>query len=144
LSSVEIGNAWDTLQILVSTYEGDIKKMKQYKVLIVDDDCRVRDGLVALLATSPGIKSIGEAANGREAVQLAAKILPDVVLMDVQMPEMDGIKATQLIKEVWPKIKIIVLTIDSKYRTEALAAGADTFLVKGFSEETLLKAIYQT
>jgi len=118
--------------------------MKQYKVLIVDDDRRVRDGLVALLATSPGIKSVTEAASGQEAIQLAAEILPDVVLMDVQMREMDGIKATRLIKEAWPRIKIIVLTIDSKHQTEALAAGADAFLIKGFSDETLLKAIYGT
>ena len=104
----------------------------------------MRDGLVALLATSPGIKSVSEATNGREAIQLAAQVLPDVVLMDIQMPEMDGIKATRLIKEAWPKIKIIVLTIDSKHRTEALTAGADAFLIKGFSEETILKAIYES
>ncbi len=115
--------------------------MKRRQVLIADDTPRTRDGLQALLSTVPEIEIVAEAADGREAVQLVEAVQPDVVLMDVRMPEMDGLDATQLIKTSWPKIKVIVMTIHSSYQTEALAAGADAFFVKGSSTEELLKAI---
>ena len=115
--------------------------MKRHKVLIADDDSRARDGLISLLATAPEIEVVGEAANGREAVQLVEEVHPDVVLMDIRMPEMDGLDATRLIKKSWPEIAVIVLTINTALQAEGLAAGADAFLVKGSSAETLLKAI---
>ncbi len=115
--------------------------MKRHKVLIADDDSRARDGLISLLATAPEIEVVGEAANGREAVQMVEKLHPDVVLMDIRMPEMDGLGATRLIKKSWPEIVVIVLTINTAFKAESLAAGADAFLVKGSSAETLLKAI---
>jgi DNA-binding NarL/FixJ family response regulator len=113
----------------------------QRKVLIADDSPRSRSGLRAVLALRPEIQVVGEAANGQEAVRLVEELQPDVVLMDVKMPVMDGLEATQIIKESWPGSKVIVLTIHASYRTDALTAGADMFLVKGCPPEELLKAI---
>jgi DNA-binding NarL/FixJ family response regulator len=84
---------------------------------------------------------IGEASNGQEVVQLVAEKQPDVVLMDVQMPEMDGLEATRLIKKQWPQVKVMILTMFPSRRAEALAAGADHFLLKGCPAESLQDAI---
>jgi len=116
--------------------------MKQrIRVLIADDRPRSRNGLKALLVTQPEIEMVGEAADGREAVQLVEECRPDVVLMDARMPVMDGLEATRLIKDRWPEVKVIVLTMHASYRANALAAGADAFLVKGCPAEELFEAI---
>jgi DNA-binding NarL/FixJ family response regulator len=131
---------------------------KPIRVLIADDNARSRSGLRALLGTVrlepsfalgrgghdetwPVVEVVGEAANGREAVRQVVKYRPDVVLMDVRMPVMDGLEATWLIKNRWPGVKVVVLTLYVTYRTEALAAGADVFLVKGCPNEELFAAI---
>jgi DNA-binding NarL/FixJ family response regulator len=111
------------------------------RLLIADDAPRSRHGLRALLATWPEVEVIGEAADGREAVRLLGEYQPDVVLMDARMPVMDGLEATRLIKNRWPGIKVVVLTLYPVFRAEALAAGADAFLVKGCPAEELLEAI---
>ena len=111
------------------------------RVLIADDRPRSRDGLKAMLATWPEVEVVGEATDGQEAVQLVAKYLPDVVLMDAIMPMMDGLEATGLVIDRWPEVKVIVLTIHASYRDDALAAGADAFLIKGCPSVDLLKAI---
>jgi DNA-binding NarL/FixJ family response regulator len=115
--------------------------MNRHKVLIADDDPQARDGLMSLLATVPEIEVIGEAANGWDAVRLVEEAQPDVVLMDIRMPVLNGLDATQRIKESWPEIKVVVLTMHAGYQMEAMAAGADSFLTKGFSTQELLKAI---
>jgi DNA-binding NarL/FixJ family response regulator len=89
----------------------------------------------------PTVKVVGEAADGQEAVHLVEECRPDVVLMDAKMPMLDGVEATWLIKEGWPEVKVIVLTIHASYRADALAAGADAFLVKGCPAEELMRAI---
>jgi DNA-binding NarL/FixJ family response regulator len=137
-------------------YKENERTMTQpIRVLIADDNIRSRNGLRALLATIrlnslktgadgeawPEIVVVGEAADGRKAVHQVAECLPDVVLMDARMPEMDGLEATRLIKQRWPGVKVVVLTIYTTYRAKALAAGADVFLVKGCSNEELLAAI---
>ena len=111
------------------------------RVLIADDRPRSRSGLKAVLALRPEIEIVGEAADGQEAVRLVAECRPDVVLMDARMPVMDGVEATHLIKEVWPEVRVVVLTIHASYRADALAAGADAFLIKGCAARELLAAI---
>jgi DNA-binding NarL/FixJ family response regulator len=120
------------------------------RVLIADDRPRSRDGLRALLATLraephdkawPEVEVVGEATDGQEAVRLVEERQPNVVLMDVRMPAMDGLEATRLIKDRWPEVQVIVLTMYASYRADALAAGADAFLVKGCPAEELLEAI---
>jgi DNA-binding NarL/FixJ family response regulator len=111
------------------------------RVLIADDSARARDGLRALLATWPEITVVGEAANGQDAVQQVAERQPDVVLMDLHMPVLDGVQATQLIKQQWPAITVVVLTMYAVEQSAALAAGADAFLIKGSAPERLLSAI---
>lgn len=113
----------------------------QTKVLIADDRLRSRSGLKAVLALWPEIEIVGEAADGQEAVRLVAECRPDVVLMDARMPVMDGVAATRLIKERWPEVRVVVLTMYPTYREDALAAGADAFLVKGCPPEQLLAAL---
>jgi DNA-binding NarL/FixJ family response regulator len=111
------------------------------RVLIADDRPTTRQGLRALLALLPQIEVIGEAANGRESVALVAECRPDVVLMDMQMPVMDGVEATRRIKERWPMVRVVALTIHAKYRAPAFAAGADVFLLKESNPDALLGAI---
>jgi DNA-binding NarL/FixJ family response regulator len=126
--------------------------MKQHiRLLIADDSHRSRGGLHALLATlrteehqgeaRPEVEVVAEAADGREAVRMVEQFRPDVVLMDARMPAMDGLEATRLIKNKWPEVKLVMLTVYRAFRTEALAAGADAFLVKGCPPEHLLEAI---
>lgn len=110
-------------------------------VLIVDDDRASREGLRELFELRPNINVVGEAINGEEAVTLANSLHPDLVVMDVQMPRMDGLEATRLIKEHAPGIRVILLTMYREYRAAALRAGADAFLVKGDGIGPLLAAI---
>lgn len=111
------------------------------RVLIADDSARAREGLRALLATWPDIVVVGEAANGREAVRLVAASRPEVVLMDLRMPVLDGVQATRLIKQQWPAITVIVLTMYSLEQSAALAAGADAFVIKRSAPDQLLSAL---
>jgi DNA-binding NarL/FixJ family response regulator len=111
------------------------------RVLLVDDQPSARTGLKALLAFFPKILVVGEAVNGEEAVHLVIEQQPNVVIMDLQMPIMDGVAATRLIKTRWPTIKVIILTVQATRRSEALAAGADAFLLKGTGLEALQDAI---
>jgi YesN/AraC family two-component response regulator len=113
----------------------------QVRVLIADDGYRSREGLRALLATCPEIDVIGEASNGQEALQMVDAYHPDVVLMDVRMPLMDGLEATERIKTAHPDVRVIVLTLYNVYRSPALSAGADAFLIKGMPSHGLLESI---
>ena len=111
------------------------------RVLIVDDQPRARKSVRALLSTWQRIGEIYEAGNGREAVQLVGECQPNVVLMDVRMPEMDGLQATVQIKALWPRVKVVVLSMHLEYRDEALAAGADAFVGKGEPADRLLAVL---
>ncbi len=111
------------------------------RVLIADDSARARDGLRALLVTWREVEVVGEATNGQEAVRLVAEHRPDVVLMDLQMPVMDGLQATRLIKNAWPEVNVVVLTSYPDQQIAARAAGADAFVIKGSPPERLVSAL---
>ena len=116
---------------------------KQVNVLVVDDQLRARQSLKALLATWPLIGETQEATNGQEAIRRIEQVQPDLVLMDVRMPVMDGLQATRHIKRHWPQIKVIVLSMHGDYQVEALAAGADAFMSKSESPESVLDTMAQ-
>jgi DNA-binding NarL/FixJ family response regulator len=110
-------------------------------VLIVDDDKASREGLRELIELRPDIRVVGEAIDGEEAIHLAKTLHPDLVVMDVQMPNMDGLEATRRIKQRLPNIRVILLTMYREYRAAAERSGADAFLVKGEGIGALLKAL---
>jgi NarL family two-component system response regulator LiaR len=115
------------------------------RVLIVDDHTIVRKGIRALLAEIAGIEVVGEADNGQEAVALAETLRPDVILMDLAMPKMDGIEATRQIKASQPESRILVMTsfaADDKV-FPAIKAGALSYLLKESTPEDLVQAIHQ-
>lgn len=117
--------------------------MSVIRVLLTDDQALFREGLRTLLSTRPEVEVVGEASNGQEAVALVARLQPDVVLMDLQMPVMDGIRATAHIRQHWPAIPILALTTfdDDANLFGALRAGAAGYLLKDVSSETLISAI---
>ena len=112
------------------------------RVLVVDDFPRVRDALMTLLATFGEIEVAGTAANGREALVLARELRPDVVLMDLEMPEMDGYTSTaRIVAEGLAAVVILSIYSHPACRARALAAGAGAFLEKGAAPEELLQAV---
>jgi DNA-binding NarL/FixJ family response regulator len=111
------------------------------RVLIVDDMPHVREELQRLLELTDQLQVIGEAADGQEAIHQVEMLHPDVVLMDVVMPEMDGLLTTRRLKEKFPETRIILLTMYEKYRKDAREAGADAFLIKGCPVDALISAI---
>lgn len=114
------------------------------RVLLVDDHAIVREGLRTLLSEEPDIELVGEAANGREAVSLTAKHRPHVVLMDLVMPEMDGIAATQQISRLHPASRVLILTsfTEDQQVRDAIQAGAIGYLLKDVLKHDLLRAIH--
>ena len=112
-----------------------------HKVLITDDRLTSRKGLRALMLTQPDIQVIGEATNGERAIQFIKDHKPDVVIMDAFMPKMNGLEATKIIKKRWSNIRVVILTLHDDIREEAIAAGADAFLVKGCSPDDLIMEI---
>lgn len=117
--------------------------MDTIRVVIVDDQALIREGVAALLAMLPGLEVVGQAAGGREALTLVADLLPDVVLMDVRMPGMNGVAATREIHERFPCIRVIVLTTfdNDEYVFESLKAGACGYLLKNADPDQLAAAI---
>jgi DNA-binding NarL/FixJ family response regulator len=113
------------------------------RLVIADDSPRARHGQCALLTIQPGIEVVGEATDGEAAIRLVEAVQPDGVILDVRMPGMDGLVASLRIKARWPEIKVVLLSLYADYRDEALATGADAFLVKGCPVNELLEAIQQ-
>lgn len=113
------------------------------QVLLADDSSQVLQDLRLLLELRGEIVIIAEAANGQEAVRLAADLAPDVVLMDLEMPVMDGYEATRQIKSRLPAPRVVILSVHagSEERAKAIAAGADGFVVKGADYDVLIHAI---
>ena len=138
---------WGIINMKEADHESETENgatMEQrIRVLIADDRLSSRDGLKALLATKLEIDIVGEATDGQQAVQLVEQRRPDVVLMDIRMPVIDGLEATRIIKDRWPEMKVIILSMHPSHQADALAAGADVFLVKGCAVEELLEVILQ-
>jgi DNA-binding NarL/FixJ family response regulator len=113
------------------------------RVLIADDHPVFRDGLASLLATQPDVDVVATAADGAEAVALAIEHAPDVVVMDLQMPELNGIEATRRLAETMPDVRVLVFTMGEEDGTvlAAMRAGARGYLVKGASQDEVARAI---
>jgi NarL family two-component system response regulator LiaR len=120
-----------------------MQKSKTIKVMLVDDHDMVRRGLAAFLQGTPDLELVGEARDGAEALAMCNRVQPDVILMDLMMPEVDGAAATRTIGERWPDIKIIALTSfqEKDLIHEALRAGAIGYLLKNVTVEELAAAI---
>ena len=113
------------------------------KVLLADDHTIVRQGLKLILSSHPDLEVVGEAANGREVIDLAEKLKPDVILMDVAMPELNGIEATRRLHQISPRIKVLVLSMhkEAVYVREILKAGARGYILKDAIDTELVNAI---
>ena len=118
--------------------------MVKTRVLLAEDHTIVRKGLHALLDDEAEIEVVGEACDGREAVDMAAQLRPDVVLMDITMPALNGLEATRQIKERFPEIRVLVLTrhSDKEYIYQILRAGGSGYVVKQAAPEELIAAIW--
>ncbi len=117
--------------------------MSKVKVLIADDHLLIRQGIKSLLQNVPAIKVIGETGNGKDVIHLYAKLKPDVILMDISMPDISGIEASRMIKEKYPKAKILVLTIykNDDYVLSAVKNGASGVINKDVNKNILVEAI---
>jgi DNA-binding NarL/FixJ family response regulator len=113
------------------------------RILIVDDHASVREGLRCVLEEEPGLRIVGEAATGEDAVVLAGTVGPDVILMDLMLPGISGVDAIRTIRAADPRPQFVVLTsyASSELLNEALAAGASAYLLKDVSREMLVQAI---
>jgi len=119
--------------------------LQQIRIGIVDDHDLAREGLKDMLADEPDMKVVGEASNGREALNLCARCETDLVLMDVRMPEMDGLTATREIKQRYPGISVLMVTMHENpdYLLEALKAGAAGYVLKDAPQHEVISAIRQ-
>ncbi len=117
--------------------------MDLIRILIVDDHALIRQGLGKILAMEPQLQVVAEAADGTEAVELTRKLGPDVVLMDINMPVMNGLEATKIIKEEFPETGVIALTIhdDEEYVFELVNAGVSGYVLKDVDAESLVEAV---
>src|SRR3977135_3902689 len=116
---------------------------EQIKVLIVDDITSTLDNLQKLLSFEPDIQVVGTAMNGKEGIEQAKKLVPDIVLMDVNMPEMDGIQATEALASEAPNSPVIIMSVQGErgYLRRAMQSGAREFLIKPFSGDELIASI---
>ena len=121
----------------------EVSELARQRVLIVDDSPQVRQELRTLLPLAGDIEIVGEAADGQEAIQMAGALCPQVILMDLEMPVLDGYEATRQIKALSPSCRVVALTVhgDESARQKAMQAGADLFLAKGVSVKALVGAV---
>lgn len=119
--------------------------MPDIRVLVVDDHAILRDGICSLLERQEGLKVVGEAGNGREALARVEELRPDIVLMDVAMPEMDGLEATRRIRNAYPETKVLILTQhdNQEYIHPLLQAGASGYVLKRSGGKEVVTAIRQ-
>ena len=117
--------------------------MSKLRILLAEDHETIRDGLKLLVNSQPDMETVGEADNGRVALQLAQELVPDVVVMDVSMPELNGLQATKKLKQKCPQVKVLTLTrhTDDGYLQQLLQAGASGYVLKQSKSAELLRAI---
>ena len=117
--------------------------MNKLRILLAEDHETIRDGLKLLLNSQSDMEVVGEADNGRAALHFAEQFLPDVVVMDISMPELNGLQATKKLKEKCPRVKVLILTrhADPVYLQELLQAGASGYVLKQSKSEELIRAI---
>ncbi|GKW46512.1 response regulator transcription factor [Planococcus sp. NCCP-2050] len=113
------------------------------RILLAEDQAMVRQGLKMMIETAPGIEVTGEAVNGKQAVALCETQAFDLIIMDIRMPEMDGLEATRIILSRWPKCKVLILTTfnDDEYALEALKSGACGYMLKDADTSELIRSI---
>ncbi|HZX47208.1 MAG TPA: response regulator transcription factor [Clostridia bacterium] len=116
---------------------------EKIRILVADDQVLMRDGLKTILDLEEDMEVVGTASNGKEACELAERYLPDVVLLDIRMPVMDGVAAVKFIKENTPEVKVIMLTTfdEDDYIIDAFANGADGFLLKDLNGDQLVQTV---
>ena len=128
-----------------TSFHGMEKNMNnKLSLMIVDDNPHARKALSALISTQDWVGGIREASDGEDAIGKIEKQIPDLILMDVEMPIMNGLEATKVIKSKWSQIKIIVLTMYPDYREKAFNAGADAFLIKGCSLDEVITLVHDS
>ena len=111
------------------------------RILIADDSPIIRDGLSSLLEVQPNLKVVDTARDGLESVEKAGKLLPDIVIMDAQMPRMDGVEATRLIKQAFPTVGVLFFSVFLDCMEDSMAVGSDGCLVKDCEPEELFSEI---
>jgi two-component system response regulator NreC len=118
--------------------------MKKIRVLLADDHKIIRDGLRLLINAQPDLRVVGEAGNGSEALRQARELKPDVVVMDLSMPELNGLQATERLKAEWPAIKVVALTVheDASYLHQLCKVGASGYVLKLSAGDKLIQAIH--
>jgi DNA-binding NarL/FixJ family response regulator len=116
------------------------------RLILADDHHLLRRGFRSLLSNEPGLEVVGEASNGLEAIEICRRLKPDLVLMDVRMPEMDGITATRMIKQEQPSVSVLMVTMHENpdYLLEALDAGAAGYVLKDAPADRLISAVHRT
>ncbi|MDX8367295.1 response regulator transcription factor [Cytobacillus sp. IB215665] len=117
-----------------------------YNIIVVEDQAIVRQGLVMMIEQEDQFQVVAQAGNGHEAIEQLEKHLVDVVVMDIRMPEMNGLEATRIIKQRWPQVKILILTTfnDDEYAMQALKDGANGFMLKTAEPAKLVSAIHSS
>lgn len=117
--------------------------MEKMRILLADDHALFRKGLAGLLGAEPDFEVVGEAGTGKQVVEMARELMPDLVLMDIFMPEWDGLEATRRLKEELPYVRVVILTISEKEETlfEGIKAGAQGYLLKGIEPPELFEML---
>src|SRR3984893_4189276 len=118
--------------------------MRKIRILLADDHQLMRSGLLLLIEQQPGLTVVGEAGDGREVVSVAKSLKPDVIVMDIGMPNLNGIEATHQITQIHPEIAVVILSMhsDEGYVLRVLKAGAKGYLLKDSAEADLIKAVH--
>jgi DNA-binding NarL/FixJ family response regulator len=114
---------------------------KKIRVLIVDDSSSFRMGMRALLEIQPDMEVAGEARSGDEAIESLEQLQPDLILLDMKMPGLTGVEVTRQIKNRWPQMKIVLMTMFADYCSKSINAGVDAFITKGIPPEDVLSVI---